>query len=89
MSLPRPIRILASLLLAATLALLLGLGTTAFQHAIGMGSAEAWLMGWVLAFMVGLPVAVVMLAVAGAAQRYAPRFRIIPFAGEKIPGVGQ
>ena len=34
-------------------------------------------------------VLVVLLAVLGAAQRYAPRLRIIPLAGVKIPGVGQ
>jgi len=64
---------------------LVGLGVTAFRQALAVGSAEAWLMAWMLAFVVGLPVLVVLLAVLGAVQRYAPRSRIIPFAGVKIP----
>ena len=83
------LRILAAVLLAATLSVLVGLGMTAFRQALAVGSAEAWLMAWVLAFVVGLPVLVVLLAVLGAVQRYAPRLRIIPLAGVKIPGAGQ
>ena len=89
MSLRRPLRILAVLLLAVVLSVLIGLGMAAFRQALSVGSAEAWLMAWMLAFVVGLPVLVVLLAVLGAAQRYAPRLRIIPFTGVKIPGAGQ
>ena len=89
MSLRRPLRILAALLLAAVLSVLVGLGMAAFRQAMSVGSGEAWLMAWVLAFVVGLPVLVVLLAVVGAAQRNALRFRIIPFTGVKIPGAGQ
>ena len=49
----------------------------------------SWLMAWMLAFVVGLPVLVILLAVLGAAHRYAPRLRIIPLVGVKIPGAGQ
>ena len=89
MSLRRPLRILTALLLAVTLSVLVGLGLAAFRQAMAMGSAEVWLMAWVLAFMVGLPVLVVLLALLGAAQRSDPRLRIIPFVGVKIPGAGQ
>ena len=89
MSLRRSLRILAALLLAVTLSVLVGLGMAAFRQALTVGNAEAWLMAWMLAFVVGLPVLVVLLAVLGAAQRYAPRVRIIPFMGVKIPGAGQ
>ena len=89
MSLRRPLRILAALLLTVTLSVLVGLGMAAFRQALGLGSAEPWLMAWMLAFVVGLPVLVVLLAVLGAAQRFAPRLRIIPLAGVKIPGAGQ
>ena len=85
----RSLRIVTALLLAVTLSALVGLGMAAFRQAFAVGSAEAWLMAWMLAFVVGLPVVVVLLAVVGSAQRYAQRSRIIPFAGVKIPGVGQ
>jgi hypothetical protein len=83
------LRILAAVLLVATLSVLVGLGMTAFRQALAVGSAEAWLMAWVLAFVVGLPVLVVLLAVLGAVQRYSLRLRIIPLTGVKIPGAGQ
>ena len=89
MSLRRPLRILAALLLAGTLSVLVALGMTAFRQALVVGSAEAWLMAWMLAFVVGLPMLVILLAVLGAAHRYAPRLRIIPLVGVKIPGAGQ
>ena len=89
MSINRSLRILAALLLAVTLFVLVGLGMAAFRQALGLGSAEPWLMAWMLAFVVGLPVLVVLLAVLGAAQRFAPRLQIIPLAGVKIPGAGQ
>jgi hypothetical protein len=89
MSLRHLLRFLASLLLAVVLFVLVGLGMAAFRQALSIGSAEVWLMAWVLAFVVGLPVLVVLLAVLGAAQLHPPRFRIIPFAGVKIPGAGQ
>jgi hypothetical protein len=42
-----------------------------------------------LAFVVGLPIGLVILAVAGALQRQADLPGIIPATGEKIPGAGQ
>lgn len=89
MSLRRPFRILAALLLAVTLLLLVGLGMTAFRQALALGSAETWLMAWMLAFVVGLPVLVVLLGALGAAQRNATQWRIVPLMGVKIPGAGQ
>ena len=89
MSLRRPLQIVAALLLAVVLCVLFGLGLAAFRQALSVGSAETWLMAWMLAFVVGLPVLVVLLAVVGAAQRNASRFRIIPFMGVKIPAAGQ
>lgn len=89
MKLHRSLRILAAVLLAVTLSALVGLGVAALRQALSIGSAEALLMAWVLAFVVGLPVLIVLLSVLGAAQRDAPRVRIIPFMGVKIPGVGQ
>ena len=61
------------------------LGLTAFHQAIGAGPGTALMMAWTLAFVVGLPVALVVLAVTGRprARRAGPA--IIPPKGGKIP----
>jgi hypothetical protein len=46
-------------------------------------------MGWVLAFLVGMPLLVLGLAIAGAVQNHRHWFGLVPNAGEKIPGMGQ
>lgn len=82
-----------SKLLAPFLPLLLmvlaGLGVIALEQASRLGSSEFWLMAWMLAFVVVLPAAIVVLAVAGALQRRRHPAPIIPNAGVKIPGAGQ
>jgi hypothetical protein len=60
-----------------------------FRAAAHTGSGEAWAVAWMLAFVVGLPVTLVALAIAGAMQGHAGISTIVPFTGEKIPGVGQ
>jgi hypothetical protein len=61
------------------------LGLTAFQQAVGAGPGAALMMAWTLAFVVGLPVVLVLLAVTGRprARRQGPA--IIPLKGGKIP----
>jgi hypothetical protein len=76
-------------ILPISLAALVWLGAIAFQLALDAGAAEAMLMAWVLAFIVGLPVLIVLLAVLGAAQAHARRSGIIPIVGVKIPGAGR
>lgn len=71
------------------LMVLAGLGVIALEQASRLGSSEFWLMAWMLAFVVGLPVALVLLAVAGALQRRRRQAPIIPSTGVKIPGAGQ
>ncbi|NUS38222.1 MAG: hypothetical protein HOQ02_04255 [Lysobacter sp.] len=84
----RPRRILhAALLPLLPVALFaLGwLGLVAFRQALQAGWRDALLMAWTLAFVVGLPLALVPLAVAGRTRRGPERTRIIPSAGGKIP----
>ena len=76
-------------LLPISLAALVWLGSVAFRLALDAGAGEAMLMAWVLAFVVGLPVLIVLLAVIGALQAHHRGPRIIPIMGVKIPGVGR
>ena len=82
-----------SKLLAPFLPLLLmvlaGLGVIALEQASRLGSSELWLMAWMIGFVVVLPAAMVLLAVAGAVQRRRHPAPIIPNTGVKIPGTGQ
>ena len=89
MSRTHRIRRLLVPLLPILLLLLAWLGVLALEQASRLGASEFWLMAWMLGFVVVLPVAMVLLAVAGAAQRPRHPAPIIPNAGVKIPGVGQ
>ncbi len=68
---------------------LAGLAFIVFRLALAAGTEEAWMMGWVLAFVVGLPLLVLLLALAGSRRWRSPGSRIIPLVGEKIPELGQ
>lgn len=85
----RQIRRILLMLLPLMLAMPVGLGVVLFLAAARTGNGEAWGVAWMLAFVVGLPVTLVALAIAGAMQGRAGDSRIVPFTGEKIPGVGQ
>jgi hypothetical protein len=85
----RQIRRILLMLLPLMLAMPVGLGVVLFLAAARTGNGEAWGVAWMLAFVVGLPVTMGALAIAGAMQGHAGGSRIVPFAGEKIPGVGQ
>lgn len=76
-------------LLPVLLLLLAWLGVLALEQASRLGSSEFWLMAWMLGFVVVLPAAMVLLAVAGTLQRRRHPLPIIPNAGVKIPGAGQ
>ena len=89
MSAPQRIRLAFLPLLPAALAVLVWLGFSAFREALTQGGGAVWLMAWVLAFLVGMPLLVLFLAVAGALQTHGHRHWVIPHAGEKIPGTGQ
>ena len=89
MSAPQRVRLAILPLLPAAFAVLVWLGFSAFREALAQGGGAIWLMAWVLAFLVGMPLLVLFLAVAGALQKHGPRHWVIPNAGEKIPGAGQ
>jgi hypothetical protein len=61
------------------------LGLTSFRESIGAGHGVELMMGWTLVFVVGLPISLVLLAVAGRPhpRRHGPA--IIPSKGGKIP----
>ena len=85
---PLPPRSAAALPLLppALFVLVLGwLGLTAFRQAVGAGPGTALMMAWTLAFVVGLPVVLVLLAITGRprARRQGPA--IVPLKGGKIP----
>ncbi|GAA4781968.1 hypothetical protein [Lysobacter hankyongensis] len=61
------------------------LGILLFGQAAHQGRSEALMMAWVLAFVVGLPVATLALAAAGAWSAHHPRRSILPNEGVKIP----
>jgi hypothetical protein len=76
-------------LVPAAIAVLGWLGFVAIREAIASGNGQAWLMAWVLAFLVGMPLLVLGLAIAGALQRHDLARALVPNPGEKIPGAGQ
>ena len=80
----RRLQLAALPLLPIALAALVGLGIVVFRHGLATGGAELWLMAWGLAFVVGLPVLLTVLAIAGRRPR-----RVVPYAGEIIPRTGQ
>ena len=76
-------------LLPIAMAVLGWLGFVALRESLAGGGGATWLLVWVLAFLVGMPLLVLGLAVVGAAQRHQLRQALIPYSGEKIPGAGQ
>ena len=58
---------------------------TALKSAYEAGNQDLLLMGWVLMFVVGVPVLIAILPLAGALQVWVTRRRTIPNTGQKIP----
>jgi hypothetical protein len=75
--------------LLAAFAVVLGLAVVVLKQAFLAGTAEAWMMAAVLAVVVGLPLAMVLLPVAGWLQRRMRELRIVPNVGGNVPGVGR
>ena len=65
------------------------LGFVMLRESISRGFDGTWLLVWVLAFLVGMPLLVLVLAVAGALQRHDLARMLVPYSGENIPGAGQ
>jgi hypothetical protein len=76
-------------LLPIGLIALVALGILAIGEATAHGAGPAWLMVVVVAFLVGMPLLVLGLAVAGAMQRHDLIRAFVPHSGETIPGAGQ
>jgi hypothetical protein len=85
----RQIRRILLMLLPLMLAMPVGLGVLLFRAAAHAGNGEAWAVAWMLAFVVGLPVTLVALAIAGAMQGHAGISTIVPFTGENFPETGK
>lgn len=79
------LRLILAPALALGLTTLVCLGILLFGEAAHQGRSEALMMAWVLAFVVGLPVATLALAAAGAWSVHHPRRSILPNTGVKIP----
>ena len=65
------------------------LGFVMLRESVARGFDGTWLLVWVLAFLVGMPLLVLGLAIAGAAQRHELSRILIPYSGDTIPGAGQ
>lgn len=84
---PRSLRlrlILAPFLAIGVIALLC-LGFLALAQAAERGQSETLLMAWMLAFVVGVPIAMLALAAVGAWSIRHPRRAILPNTGASIP----
>jgi uncharacterized membrane protein YedE/YeeE len=81
----RPLHAALLPLLPVALFVLGWLGLTSFQQTLGAGRGLELMMGWTLVFVVGLPISLVVLAVAGRPhpRRHGPA--IVPSKGGKIP----
>ena len=64
---------------------LVWLAISALESAVDAGSADAWLMAWVLLFVVGLPLLLAGVALAGALRMGSRHHVRVPNPGWKIP----
>lgn len=79
------LRLILAPLLAIGVIGLLCLGFLALLQAAERGQTETLLMAWMLAFVVGVPTAMLALAAAGAWSIRHPRRAILPNTGASIP----
>lgn len=64
---------------------LVWLAISALESAADTGNADAWLMAWVLLFVVGLPLLLTGIAAIGALGPRGGRHVSVPNSGWKIP----
>lgn len=79
------LRLILAPFLAIGVVALLCLGFLALAQAAERGQSETLLMAWMLAFVVGVPTALLALAAAGAWSIRHPRRAILPNMGARIP----
>jgi hypothetical protein len=64
---------------------LVWLAISALESAADAGNADAWLMAWVLLFVVGLPLLLACVAMIGALRMRGGHHVSVPNSGWKIP----
>lgn len=82
-------RLAFALLMLPGLVAVLGLGTLVFGAGFDDGRAGAWLVAWMLLFVVVLPAALLAMSVARLLRVAPAPARTVPHSGWKIPGAGQ
>ena len=85
----RTLRLAALPFLPIAAGALVWLGFVMLRESFARGFDGTWLLVWVLAFLVGMPLLVMGLAIAGAIQRHQLSRILIPYSGETIPGAGR
>ncbi len=79
------LRLILAALLAIGVVAVISLGFLAMTQAAERGRSETLLMAWMLAFVVGVPTAMLALGAAGAWSIRRPRRAILPNMGASIP----
>ena len=85
----RTLRLAVLPLLTLAVGALAWLGFVMLRESFSRGFDGTWLLVWVLAFLVGMPLLILGLAIAGAVQRHELSRILVPYSGETIPGAGQ
>lgn len=76
-------------LMLLAMSALAAVAATLLMHTFAASLAKGLMLGWVLAFSAGLPVALLLLPVMGALGPPARHTTVIPRAGDNIPSTGQ
>ncbi len=89
MSAPRSLRLWLLPPLLAAIAFAIGLAVILLSQGLRAGTPESLLLAWMLVFVVGLPVLLLVLTLASRIGAALHRHHIIPFTGDNIPRLGQ
>ncbi len=76
-------------ILLMAMAGVIGVAAVVFRQGLAAGAAGTWLMAWVLAFTIGLPVAMLVLPLLTTVAARWARARNVPHSGRRILGAGQ
>jgi hypothetical protein len=75
--------------LLAAIAFAIGLAVILLSQGFRAGTPESLLLAWMLVFVIGLPLLVLVLALASRIGTALQRHHIIPLPGDNIPRLGQ
>lgn len=75
--------------LLAAIAFAIGLAVILLSQGFRAGTPESLLLAWMLVFVVGLPLLLLVLTLASRIGAALHRHHIIPFTGDNIPRLGQ